>query len=188
MKRFLSSLLFEKIWGWKIENIDWSNIPKAVVPTLPHTSNWDFPIGILLRPIIRQNIQFAAKDSLFKFPFGWLMRALGGYPIDRSGNLNYVQAVTKIFDENEHFLLCVAPEGTRTKVPRLKTGFYYIAVQAKVPLVCCKFDWENKIVGFREPFYPSGNFDEDIKILQEFYKGVKGKIPEYGWDGVQRVK
>lgn len=155
--------------------------PKVLIAVVPHTSNWDFPIGIMIRPILGLDIKFLAKGSLFKPPFGKLFRALGGYPVDRRGNVKFVDAVVKLLDEHDEMLICISPEGTRKKVDRLKSGFYWIAVGAKIPIMLCKFDWENKLVGFSEAFMPSGDYNEDLKILEAYFKGVKGKIPAFGW-------
>jgi 1-acyl-sn-glycerol-3-phosphate acyltransferase len=185
MRRALAKFIFHTLWGWKIDVPYPKRVLKSVVIPMPHTSNWDFPIGILIRPIMGDNVAFAAKKSLFFFPLGLLMRALGGYPVDRSKNTNFVDACVKIFNEKETFILAVAPEGTRTKVTKLKTGFYHIAIKAAVPIVCCKFDWGTKTVGFSEPFYPTGDYEVDLPKILTYFKGVKGKYPEkdYVYEG-----
>ena len=155
--------------------------PKVLIAVVPHTSNWDFPIGIMLRPVLGMDIKFLAKGSLFKPPFGRLFRALGGYPVDRSGNVKFVDAVVNLLNQHDEMLISMSPEGTRKKVDRLKSGFYWIAVGAKIPIMLCKFDWENKLVGFSEAFMPSGDYQKDLKILEAYFKGIKGKIPEFGW-------
>jgi 1-acyl-sn-glycerol-3-phosphate acyltransferase len=166
--------------GWKIEGQFTS--PKAVLVEFPHTSNWDFPLGLLVRSAIQADIKFVAKSSLFKFPFGGLFRSLGGYPVDRSKSNNFVDAVVDIFNQKERFAIILTPEGTRTKVDKLKTGFYHIADGAKVPIVMVKFDWAKKIVGFSEPFYTTGDYDADIIKIMDYYKGVKGYHPELGYN------
>ena len=107
---------------------------KCVIAVVPHTSNWDFPIGLCIRLLLDEKIHFVAKDSLFSWPFGGIFRKLGGVPVDRSKNNNFVQAVAQIFEQRKYFHLTVAPEGTRSKVDKLKSGFYYIAIEAKVSL------------------------------------------------------
>lgn len=173
--------LILRLFGWKWEQPNVSGIPKLLIVVIPHTSNWDFPIGILIRPVIRMDIKFLAKGSLFKWPYGALFKAMGGYPVDRSGNTKFVDAVVDLLNSKKEILICIAPEGTRKKVDRLKTGFYYIAQGANIPLMLCKFDWKNKIIGFSEAFMPSGNYQKDLKILEAYYHGVQGKIPELGW-------
>jgi 1-acyl-sn-glycerol-3-phosphate acyltransferase len=181
MRRTLAKFIFHTLWGWKIDVPYPNEVRQSVVIPMPHTTNWDFLIGIIIRPIIRTNVSFAAKDSLFFFPLGLLMKFWGGYPVDRSRKTNFVDACADIFKKNDHFILAVAPEGTRAKVTKLKTGFYHIAVKANVPIVCCKFDWGTKTVGFSGPFYPTGDYDADLPKILAYFKGVKGKIPEYDY-------
>ncbi|MFN7117891.1 MAG: lysophospholipid acyltransferase family protein [Saprospiraceae bacterium] len=171
-----------RVWGFKIEGRYPSEIPKMVLIEFPHTSNWDFPLGLLVRSALKLDIKYVGKASLFRFPFGGLFRWLGGYPVDRSKSTNFVDAVVDIFNEKEQFAIILTPEGTRTKVDKLKTGFYYIALGAKVPILMVKFDWSKKIVGFSEPFYPTGEYDADIIKILDYYKGVKGYNPELGYN------
>lgn len=100
---------------------------KFVIAVIPHTSSWDFPLGLLVRSVMDIDVKYLGKDSLFKGPFGGLFRWLGGYPVDRSKNNNFVDTVIDIFKREEKFSTAIAPEGTRKKVDQLKTGFYYIA-------------------------------------------------------------
>ncbi len=181
MRRALAKFIFHTIFGWKIDVPYPKEVRKSVVVLMPHTSNWDFPIGILIRPIMGVNISFAAKNSLFFFPLGLLMKFWGGYPVDRSRNTNFVDACVAIFKEKKDFILGITPEGTRTKVEKLKTGFYHIAIKADVPIVCCKFDWGTKTVGFSDPFYPTGDYEADLPKLLAYFEGSKGKIPEYDY-------
>lgn len=169
--------------GWKIEGSYPSvkEVPKAMVIVVPHTSNWDFPLGLLVRSAIGADIKFVGKSSLFKPPFGWLFRALGGYPVDRSKKSNYVQTMVNLFNQQKTFHVVMAPEGTRSKVDRLKTGFYYIALGAGIPIIMCRFDYGNRMVAFREPFYPSGNLEQDFDHIYAYFKNIKGKHPEKGF-------
>lgn len=120
------------------------------------------------------------KKELFKFPFGYYFRNVGGEPLDRSGGLNKVDSIASIFERKEVFRLAVAPEGTRKAVNEIKTGFYFIALKAKVPIVPVAFDWGKKEVNFGKPFFPTGNYEADFEILKKHYEGVLGKIPENG--------
>ena len=175
------SSIFCKLLGWTVDGKNLEGVKKAVIIVIPHTSNWDFPIGLWIRKALNKDIKFIAKDSLFKAPFGGLFRSLGGYPVDRSGNLNFVDSVVRIFNNHDEFLISLAPEGTRKKVEKLKTGFYYIALEAKVPIIMCKFDWKNRKADFAPPFNPSGNYDQDLILIQDYFQGVEGKNPELGW-------
>lgn len=176
-------LLYARLTGWKVDVESYTYLPKALVVQAPHTSSWDFPIGIFVRKELDQNIQFLGKSSLFKWPFGGLFRSMGGYPVDRSGNKNFVDAAVEIINKHDKFLLHISPEGTRKKVDKIKSGWYYIAKGAKVPIIMSKFDWENKIVSFSPPFYISEHYEKDVEHLVAFFKGTKGKVPEYSWPG-----
>jgi 1-acyl-sn-glycerol-3-phosphate acyltransferase len=182
MRKAIAKFLFQTLWGWRFETTYPKEVKKSVIIVLPHTSNWDFPIGIFIRPIIDLDTSYVAKSSLFFFPLGIIMRWLGGVPVDRSKHNNFVDAVAALYEGKESFKITLAPEGTRKKVTSLKSGFYYIALKAKVPIVLCKFDWANKLVGFSQPFYPSGDYEKDLPLMLQYFKGVKGFHPENGLD------
>lgn len=174
-------LLIFKLIGWKTEGRFPTDIKKFIVAVAPHTSNWDFVIGILARSVLGlQKAKFLGKDSLFKPPFGWLFRAMGGYPVNRSKSHDMVEQVAAIFDSHDEFYLGLAPEGTRKKVEKLRTGFYYIAKKANVPIIPVGFDFSKKTVVVGKPFFPADNFDRDMKQLLDFYGQIKGKNPALG--------
>jgi len=176
-------LLIFKILGWKIEGEFPTQVKKYIVAVAPHTSNWDFPLGVMTRSILQmKHTYFLGKDSLFKPPFGWFFRWLGGYPVDRSKNHDMVQQVIKIFNQHENFIIGVAPEGTRKKVEKLRTGFYFIAKGAGIPIIPVGFDFSKKRVVISKPFYPSENQEADFESLKAFYRTMKGKNPELGID------
>ena len=154
MFSWLTRTIF-KLWGWKTEGEIPNHIPKKLYVVVPHTSNWDFPVGILLKYAYNMEVGFIGKASLFKFPFGWLFKLMGGIPVDRSRTKGFKEAVIETIKSQERFCTAIAPEGKRGKVDKLKTGFYHIAVGADIPLVYVKFDWKNKIVAFSEPKKPS---------------------------------
>ncbi len=179
LQRALSKFIFQRLWGWKITGRYPVEIPKCVVAVAPHTSYRDFPIGIFLRPILRAEINFVAKHTLFKGVLGSAMRWMGGVPVDRRTKGNFVDATVALIHEREYLHLCIAPEGTRKKVDRFKSGFYHIARLAGIPIVLCTFDWEHKIVHFDEKlFYPTQDEAADMDYLWNYYKGVKGYHPE----------
>ena len=185
MMKLLSKLVYYRLMGWTFKGTEHLKIvPKSMFAPIPHTSYWDFPIGLMIRWIFDINIRFAAKDSLFKWPFGYLFKALGGYPVDRSKSNNMVEAVAKLYAQHDTFYLCIAPEGTRKKVKKLKTGFYYIAKLANVPIILTKFNFGEKNVEFSEPFYPTDDVDKDFAFIDAYFKGVKGYHPKdsYGID------
>ncbi|MFD1605046.1 1-acyl-sn-glycerol-3-phosphate acyltransferase [Flavobacterium artemisiae] len=181
MKKLLYKFIFFRLMGWKIVGMENAEVKKCVLMVMPHTSNHDFYIGLLTRGISGLQMNWVGKKELFKFPFGYYFRNVGGEPLDRSGGLNKVDSIAAIFDRKEVFRLAVAPEGTRKEVKEIKTGFYFIALKANVPIVPVAFDWGKKEVKFGMPFFPTGNYDADIKIFKEFYKGVLGKIPKNGF-------
>jgi len=170
------NLLFRTM-GWKLLN-EFPDVPKAVIAVGPHTSWQDILIGMAVRSITRMNnAHFLGKKELFDGPFGWFFRWTGGVPVDRKHKLNLVEQVTEIFNAHEHFLLGIAPEGTRKKVDRLKTGFYHMARSAGVPIIMAAFDYEKKAVWFSEPLIPSGDETADMEKVYAFYRGVRGKDP-----------
>lgn len=176
----LYTLLFNLL-GWKIEGKFPSDLKKYIVAVAPHTSNWDFLIGVLARSVLRiQHAKFLGKDSLFKPPFGWLFRSLGGYPVNRSSSHDMVQQVVDIFNSHQEFVLALAPEGTRKKTAKLRTGFYFIAKGAKVPIIPCGFDFSRKVIVIGESFYTTDNQEADFEALLVFYRKIRGKNPELG--------
>ncbi|APY12290.1 acyltransferase [Seonamhaeicola sp. S2-3] len=180
--QWLAKFIYYKILGWKVvgnTTLSKDQIKKAVIIAAPHTSWHDFYIGVLLRSVLGVKTNFVGKKSLFAFPFGWFFRALGGAPVNRSSNKNQVQEIANIFKKKEEFRLAMSPEGTREKVEKWRTGFYYIAKEAQVPIIMFTLDFENKQNKISEPFYPTNDTEADFKFIRNFFKNVKGKIPEY---------
>lgn len=174
--------LYYKVCGWTFTG-DFSKeaVKKCVVIAVPHTSWHDFYMGILLRSILKTKIGFIAKKELFKWPFGYMFRAMGGAPIDRTPGQDKVKAIANVFKDKEEFRITIAPEGTRKKVDKLKTGFYYIALEAQVPIIMVAFDFGKKQHRISKPLYPSGNIDQDMALIHDFFKGAVGKVPEYSF-------
>jgi 1-acyl-sn-glycerol-3-phosphate acyltransferase len=177
MKLFAKFILIY-ILGWKIEGKFPTHLKKYVIIAAPHTHWQDFPIGILVKWSQGININFIGKSSLFKPPFGFIFRWLGGTPVNRSKRTNKVQAIIDVFNSKETFVLALSPEGTRKKVEEWKTGFYFIAKGANVPIVMATLDFEYKKVKISEPYYLTGLQEKDFKHFYQFYKGVKGKLPK----------
>jgi 1-acyl-sn-glycerol-3-phosphate acyltransferase len=174
-----TKFLFHKVLGWKIKGQFQPDIKKAVVIVVPHTSWHDFYIGVFTRKLLKTEINWIGKKELFKWPLGWYFRWMGGTPIDRTSGQNKVEAITEIFNSNEHFRLSLAPEGTRKKVTTWKTGYYYIAQAANVPIIPIAFNYNTKTVVVHEPFYITNNIEADTKTLRALYDGVIGKFHEY---------
>ena len=180
--QWLAKFIYFKILGWKIvgnTNFSKDSIKKAVIIGVPHTSWHDFYIGILLRTVLNIKVHFVGKKELFVFPLGWILRSLGGSPIDRHTKENKVNAIAKLFGEKKEFRMAMAPEGTRKKVTKWRTGFYYIAKEAKVPIIMFTLDFKNKQNKISEPFYPTEDMESDFKYMHDFFKGVQGKIPKF---------
>jgi 1-acyl-sn-glycerol-3-phosphate acyltransferase len=164
--------IFKLIWslmGWEIIG----NVPhhekKYIIIVAPHSTNLDFIIGLLVRGILGFNSKYLGKKSLFQAPFGWFFRMMGGYPVDRSRSTNLVDEVVEIYNKHEEFVIGLAPEGSRKNVGEWKTGFYFIADKAKIPIVRCLFDWKKKQVVFFEPFWTTGKIENDMPRIKEVY-------------------
>jgi len=187
MIRIFCSLIL-KIWGFKQTGKYPQDIPKKLYIVYPHTSNWDFPLGILMKGAIPMDVRYVAKDSLFKWPYGFIFRALGGIPVDRKKRTNFVDMMVSLYKKYDRLSFAIAPEGTRKKVDKWKTGFYYIAVRAEIPIILVKFDYKNKEVHFSEPFFPTGDFDKDMQFIAKHFQGTIGKNPDQASDVSQYLK
>lgn len=171
----ITRFIFFKLMGWSIEGSFDTTIKKSVVIVAPHTSWHDFYVGAFARRIINVNIHFVAKKELFKPPFGWYFRWMGGAPLDRTPGQKKVETIAKLFNERKEFRLALAPEGTRKQVEQWKTGFFYIAKAANVPVIPVAFDYKTKTVIINAAYYLTGDIAEDTKELQLYYKNVVGK-------------
>lgn len=178
MKKKVYNFIFFRLMGWKITGTFPEELKKMVMIVVPHTSWHDFYIGLFVRGIVGLPMHFVAKKELFTFPFGYYFRWMGGASLDRSGGRNKVDAIASIFKEREAFRMAIAPEGTRKKVTRWRSGYYYIALKAEVPILPISFDWSIKTVHFHSVFHPTGNYEADLKLLEHNFKGVIGKSPE----------
>lgn len=178
MKQKLYRIIFFRLLGWKITGTIHPEVKKCVLMVMPHTCNFDFFIGIFTRGIINLEMNFVGKKELFVFPFGYYFRSIGGAALDRSGGKNNVEATAELFNKRDVFRLAIAPEGTRNKVTELRSGFYYIALKANVPIIPVAFDYSKKEVKIGNTFPVSGNYDADMKLILQHFKGVKGKFPE----------
>ena len=164
-----------------MENCRWYWFSKkCIIIAAPHTHWIDFFIAIFARSLFKKkNVSFIGKKELFKFPLKYFLKWLGGIPVNRGSNSNSVDSIVEIFNQNNTFILGISPEGTRKKVDKWKTGFYYIAKKANVPVISVALDFENKQIVISKPFNLTEDINEDINHLRSFFKGVKGKIPEY---------
>ncbi len=176
-----------RLKGWKINGQFPNHIPKMVIAVGPHTSAWDVVVGMAARHIIAiEHVYFLGKKELFDGMFGWFFRKMGGTPVDRFSSQGMVQQVVEKFTQHAIFRLAMSPEGTRKKVNKLRTGFYHIATQSRVPVLLAGLDFTKKEVIIGELLYPSGDEVADIKKNISFFAGVEGKHPELGMKHLAR--
>ncbi|MDM8519296.1 lysophospholipid acyltransferase family protein [Anaerolineales bacterium HSG6] len=165
------------VTGWRIEG-ELPNIPKFVALGGPHTSNWDFIYAISFIFSVGLKSYWMGKHTLFKWPYGWFMRALGGIPIERNAPHGVVAQMVDQFNQREQLVVLIPPEGTRKKVKKWKTGFYFIAKEAGVPILPTYLDYERKVVGVAELIIPGDDVEADIAKIQDFYRKIPGKYPQ----------
>lgn len=166
-----------RLLGWKL--LEPAKRPdKAVVIAYPHTSNWDFLYTMLGKNTLGLGAHWVAKDTLFRWPMGPIMRAMGGIPVNRRERTGFVEQMAAEFATRQHFMLAVAPEGTRSLTPGWKTGFYRIALAAKVPVALACIDYAKREVGVLCYLDLSGDMASDIARIAEIYAGRQGYRPE----------
>jgi len=168
--------LYLRLSGWRVEG----RLPdarKAVVIAAPHTSNWDLPLMLAVAYVLGIRPAWLGKRELFRWPFGWLMRRLGGLPVDRGTRQNLVQQAIDRFDAVDRLLLVIPPSGTRGRATHWKSGFYHIARGARVPIVCGFLDYRRKVGGIGPAFTPSGDLAADMGELRAFYADITGRFP-----------
>jgi 1-acyl-sn-glycerol-3-phosphate acyltransferase len=168
------------IRGWRVEG-GIPDIPKMVLIVAPHTSNWDFLTGIWVKLAMRMGGRFVGKHTLFRGPVGVFMRWLGGVPVDRAAAAGFVEETVRVVRESERMTLVVAPEGTRRRTDRWKSGFYRIATTAGVPILLAGFDYPRKVIFFGPLVEPTGDYERDLAKIQSHYKASMALKPEnYG--------
>ncbi|MEY3661041.1 MAG: 1-acyl-sn-glycerol-3-phosphate acyltransferase [Pseudohongiellaceae bacterium] len=163
--------------GWKILVADLPRPPFVFIGA-PHTSNWDFPLLLAAILVLRLDARWLGKDTLFRAPFGGLMRWLGGIPVDRSQPQNLVASTARLLQQHPELVVCIPPEGTRRRVERWRTGFYYIAAEAGVPIQMTVIDGEARCIRLLGTWHPGGDADREIREIQRLYRGFRGLIPE----------
>ena len=170
------SIAFLKLAGWKVEGALPPEARKCVLIAAPHTSNWDLPYTLMVSFVLRMDVYWMGKQSIFKPPFSNIMQWLGGIAVNREQSNNLVAASAQAIVKADGMVqLIVPPEGTRSKATYWKTGFYYIALGAKVPIVMAYMDYAQKRAGLGPLFYPSGDIDKDMVEIKAFYAQFKGK-------------
>jgi len=167
------SIVILKLAGWKARGEELEH-QRFVLIGAPHTSNWDFPLMLMVVLKLRLRVFWMGKHTLFPFPFGGLMKWLGGIPIDRSASHNVVNETVRQYKEQDELVVLIPPEGTRSKVAKWKTGFYHIANLADVPILLGYVDAGKKEAGFADFFTPSGDAESDMEKIRDFYAAKKG--------------
>ena len=176
-------IIFFKIIGWKLKGEFPKGLNKTISIVAPHASWTDFPIGLGARAKIELanhvTLNFLGKAELFKGLFGWLFRGLGGIPVERFSKNEMVQSVVNLFNSHENLHIALAPEGTRKAVSKLRTGFYYMAKQADVPIIMIGLDFEKKAVIINKPYFLTDDMAEDLKVIARFYDTIGGVKKEW---------
>lgn len=175
----IAAFILHNLLGWKIIGDFPKELKKYVIIAAPHTHWKDLILALLVKWSKKQPINFVGKKALFTPPFGFIIRALGGIPVDRSKSENKVEQIADIFNKKNQFFLTFSPEGTRKKVTKWKTGFYYVAKTANVPIVMATMNFKDKEVKISDPYYTTDDKDKDFNFFYAYYKGVVGKVPEY---------
>lgn len=166
-----------RLIGWQCVDVP-NRPPRAVLAVYPHTSNWDFPLGLLAATALGLGAHWVGKDSLFRWPFGGLMRWLGGVPVNRSAPAGFVDTMAAEVRRHECFILAIAPEGTRSLRPGWKSGFYRIARAAGVPVLVGTIDWGRRRVGLLASVDLSGDEAADMVKIADSLAGCRGRRPE----------
>lgn len=179
MKKFIGWSFF-KIMGWKFDfSVPLKEVPKSVLIAAPHTSNWDFFYAIFAFWYLKIPMKFFIKDSWTKPWYGFLIKSLGGYGVDRSQSKNMVSFGAGVLKNGEHLYMLNTPEGSRSWAEKWKTGFYYMALEAQVPIVLSYCDYEKKVAGIGRVIELENKTKEEVLLeIQDFYKDIKGKYPE----------
>ena len=162
-----------RLLRWRVEG-DVADHPKYVAIVAPHTTNWDFVVGLAARYALRLDASWLGKHTLFRPPFGWIMRRWGGIPVDRTASHDVVSQTVTAFSSRTRVFLVITPEGTRKQVSRWRTGFWHIAKGAGVPILPIVFDWRDRVIRICPPFIPGDDVDQDVERLQLYFAEASG--------------
>jgi 1-acyl-sn-glycerol-3-phosphate acyltransferase len=163
--------------GWRVEVV-WPPVPKCVIAVYPHTSNWDFVVGYLAKLASGVPAHFVGKDTIFRGPFARILRRMGGIPVNRREPTGLIAQLAREFERRTWMWLAIAPEGTRRYVDHWKSGFYHLALAARVPVGLAYIDYGARVVGLTEYLTLSGDEEADLRRIREVYAGKVGRHPE----------
>ena len=172
-----SALRVLRLFGWRLRFRPLPG-PRGIVVVYPHTSNWDFPIGLFGKWALDLPFRWLAKDSLFRGPLGKFMRYLGGEPVDRSTTSGTTLRQAERMLAADWYWLAITPEATRSYRPNWRSGFYHLALAAKVPLVLVYIDYPSKVLGVVDHLYLTGDREADMAAIAAVYAGHQGLLPE----------
>lgn len=175
IKSFCKWLLYKK-WGWTL-NITEDHPDKFIICLAPHTSNWDFILGLLYSRAEGMVCNFMMKKEWFFWPLGPIFKKLGGIPVYRQKHTSMTDAIAESAKASEIYHLCITPEGTRSPNPDWKKGFYFIALKADLPILLYGIDYEKRLIQCTKTIIPSGDVENDMRNIKLYFKDFRGKIP-----------
>ena len=176
--RWVGRVGMRLLGGWRVEG-ELPNVRKAIIPVAPHTSNWDFFIGVFVMLALGLNLSYLGKHTIFRFPVNNLLRWLGGIPVDRRAAAGVVEQMVVQFKQRDELILALSPEGTRTKVAEWKKGFLHIAKAAQVPVIPVGLDFSRKVVDITAPIMITGDIDAELRRVKAALAHAVGKHPEH---------
>ena len=178
--RKIAKIIFLKWMGWSIKG-QTPTVKKYLIVVAPHTSNWDFVIGVFARKILPNfNPRYFGKKELFIFPFGYFFRWLGGYPVERGKHTNFVDQVVAVYNKKDAFCTTITPEGTRSYNPNWKSGFYHIAKKANVPILRVGFDFPSRTIHLDQLYEITKDYDQTLREFKQYFSQFTGKNKEDG--------
>ncbi len=170
MKSIAKAIL--KLFGWSVVGEYDDSLKNCIIVIAPHTSNWDFIWGVLARSVYQVRVKYLIKDSFFKPGIAWFFNWTGGIPVNRKKKTDLTERLVKMLDSGEEIKVAFTPEGTRKRVDRWRSGFYWVAMETKLPIVMHYMDYKRKQVVMGEPFWPSGDWEKDKPVFEAFYADV----------------
>lgn len=177
MRQAICKFIYRNILGWR-SVVTVPDYDKYIICAAPHTSNWDFIIGKLFYAAEGRKTHFMMKKEWFFFPLGAIFRSMGGIPVERSKRTSLVEQITQRIKASDTFHLAITPEGTRSANANWKKGFYYIALQADIPVVLAAIDYKRKTIFMEKEVRPTGDYEKDLQEIKQYFSQFTGKHPE----------